>query len=154
MRSGYLPATARAFSRASTAATDSASSRPARVSTARSSISAGTTSTGMPAASSNARRAALLEASSSGCAASHNGMVCAPRLAHQLPPAIGQECHHFGRGLLDGAACHVDDRPVVLAAQLARRCDLRRYRLPIDILIGVVLGTQTQQPVLADLHDP
>ena len=76
MRSGMLAPPPPAPSPAPAAPRPSpASSSPARASTARSSISAGSISTGMPAASSNARRAALFEASTSGCAASHSGMM-------------------------------------------------------------------------------
>ena len=70
-----------------------------------------------------------------------------------LPAALGQQRHHRRGGFLDRAAGHVDDRPVVPAAQLARERDLRRHRLAVDVLVGVVLGPQPEQPVLADLHD-
>ena len=75
-------------------------------------------------------------------------------LSRRMPAAIRQQRHHLRCGFLDRASRHVDDRPVVLAAKLARRGDLGRHRLPVDILIGVVLGVQPEQPVLADLHDP
>ena len=129
-----------------------ASSSPARASTARSSISAGSISTGTPAASSSARRAALFEASTSGSRGKPQRHRA--QLVRRLPAALGQQRHHLGGGFLDRAARHVDDRPVVPAAELARRRDLRRHRLAVDILVGVVLGAQAQQPVLADLHDP
>ena len=41
-------------------------------------------------------------------------------LARRLPAALGQQRHHRGGGFLDRAPRHVDDRPVVLAAELAR----------------------------------
>ena len=70
-----------------------------------------------------------------------------------MPPALRQQRHHLGGGLLDRAAGHVDDRPVVLAAQFARLRDLGRHRLAVDVIFGVVLGAQPEQPVLPDLHD-
>ena len=48
------------------------------------------------------------------------------RSRHRLPAAVGQQRHHRGRGFLDRAASHVDDRPVVPGAELARRTRSRR----------------------------
>ena len=58
---------------------------------------------------------------------------------HRLPAALGQQLHHRRGGFLDRAARHVDDRPVVLAAELARERDLLGHRLAVDILVVVVL---------------
>ena len=62
--------------------------------------------------------------------------------------------HHRRRGLLDRAAGHVDQRPVVPGAEPARGGDFLRHRLAVDILVVVALRLEAEQPVLADLHDP
>src|SRR4051794_31958918 len=154
MRPGCLADTALAFSRDSSAAIWPGSSKPARASISRSSTSAGSISIGTPALSSTARRDALLDASIKGSAASHNGIFTNFRLLRRQAAALGEQRHDLGRGLFDRAARDVDDRPVVLGAELSCRRDLAGHSLLVDILIGIVLGVQPEQTVLPDLHDP
>ena len=67
--------------------------------------------------------------------------------------ALGQKAQHGGRRLLDRTARHVDRRPIVLGAEPARKGNFLRHRGPIDILVVVAMRLQTEQTVLADLHD-
>ena len=62
--------------------------------------------------------------------------------------------NHRRRGLLDRAPRHVDARPVVPGAQLARERHFLGDCLAVDILIVVVMRLEAEQPVLANLHDP
>ena len=96
-----------------------------------------------------ARRTALREASTSGSAASHNG------IAHDrhVPAPLAEQRKHRRRGLLDRAPGHVDQRPIVLGAEPARGGDLLGHRLPVDILVIVAMRLEAEQPVLPDLHD-
>ena len=66
--------------------------------------------------------------------------------------AIVQQADDGGRGLLDGAARHVDDRPAVAGAQAARVGDLVGDLRAIDVVVEVAVGHQAHA-VAADLGD-
>src|SRR5437588_4070511 len=121
---------------------------PARVSMARSSISAGQTSSGMPALSSTARRTALFDASTSG----RSGSQSATSRGRQAA-AFGQKLEHRRRGFLDRASGYVDRWPVVLGAKFTRERHFLGHRRTIDILVISLMGLQAQEPILPDLHD-
>ena len=100
-----------------------ASRTPAFASIARSSICAGRIPKRRPAAARILPRMSLFEASTSGCGAIQSGMNILQLheyLTRDWPAStFAQQFHHRGGGLFDRAPRHVDDRPVVLGAQVA-----------------------------------
>src|SRR6187455_2681376 len=72
---------------------------------------------------------------------------------NRRPSLFGQKLEHGGCGLFDRTARHVDQRPVMPCAQLAGEVDLVGDRLLVDIGIGIVMGAQSEKPVLPDLHN-
>ncbi len=108
----------------------------ARCSIARSSTSAGTISTGRPAVSQD-------RASNRALWTPARAVVRRARAASLT--AMGwrrrsvEKAHHRCRRFLDRTSRHVDARPIVPGAQLARERDLFGHCLPVDILIVVMM---------------
>src|SRR6478672_820620 len=87
----------------------------------------------------------------------HERLIGEPERHHsrqRLAAAFGEKAHHRRGGLLDRSSRHVDARPIVPGAQLAGERHFLGHRLAVDVLIVVVMGLETEQPVLANLHDP
>src|SRR3974390_2795688 len=63
-------------------------------------------------------------------------------------------CKHRGGRFFDRAAGNVDEWPIVSGAEPPRCGDFLGNRLPINILIVIAMCFESEQPLLANLHDP
>lgn len=70
-----------------------------------------------------------------------------------MPAPLAEMRKHGGCGFFDGAACHVNERPVVFGAQPPRRGDFLGNRLPVDILVVIAMDFEPKESVLPNLHD-
>ena len=57
----------------------------------------------------------------------------------RLATAFGEKAHHRRRRFLDRTSRHVDARPIVPGAQLARECHFFGHCLAVDILVIVMM---------------
>ena len=67
---------------------------------------------------------------------------CEPEGHHSrkwLATPFGEKAHHRRRGFLDRTSRHVDARPIVPGAQLARECHFFGHCLAVDILVIVMM---------------
>ena len=68
-----------------------------------------------------------------------------------MAATLGEQAQHRRRSLLDRAPRHIDARPIVPRAQLARERHLLGHRFAIDVLGIIVMRLEAKEPVLANL---
>ena len=97
---------------------------------------------------------ALFEPSTSGRGAIQSEVVVdrCSGLSDEFQPMLAIQIDNRCRGLLDRPARHVDRRPALFGEQPPRRREFLGHRDAVDI-IGLRIGVERKQAVLADLDD-
>src|SRR5262249_37088895 len=67
--------------------------------------------------------------------------------------ALRKQAHDGSGGFFNRASGDLDARPVVTRTQFSGKCYLLRYCLAVNVLVAVLMGSSSKQPILADLND-